>query len=519
MKVVFRTDASGLIGTGHVMRCLNLASALRKRDGDSLFLCRDHAGNLVPLIRERGFEVRVLGEGVSGNSSAIGDTPSAADSSRSRLGAGWLTDAEETIRVVTEWGRPDWMIVDHYGIDFQWERMVRPYSRGLMVIDDLADRAHDCDLLVDQNLVANPRSRYGGKLPEHCCLLVGPRYAMLAPRYAELHGHVAPRHGKIHRVLVYFGGADIENITGKTISAFLTLGRKDVEMDVVVNPQSPHVESIRRQIAGVGNVRLHMFLPSLSGLMSLADVSIGAGGITTWERCCLGVPSYVITLADNQIAGAMELDRLGVICWLGNASDMSLRDLTDAISDMLEKSSHIDFSRRGLDLVDGLGSIRIADYLTAGCDSRLRVRPASPDDEELILRWANDPVVRDNSFSPGLIDAAVHHQWFRRRLANRASCCVFVVETEAGLPVGQVRFELSNEVWEVHYALDACMRGRGMGGVFLKAALSEFLTQVPSCTEIVGRVKSGNLASQKVFKRLGFVEETDGSHLFYRLSL
>lgn len=501
------------------MRCLNLASALRKRDGDSLFLCRDHEGNLVPLIRERGFDVRVLGQGVCGNSSAVEDTPSAADPHSSRLGTSWLTDAEETIHAVAEWGRPDWMIVDHYGIDFQWERMLRPYSRGLIVIDDLADREHDCDLLVDQNLVADTRSRYSGKLPEHCCLLLGPRYAMLEPLYAELHGQAAPRHGKIHRVLVYFGGADIEDLTGKTISAFLTLERNDVEMDVVVNPRSSYVESIRRRIAGVENVRLHMFLPSLSSLMRTADVSIGAGGITTWERCCLGVPSYVITLADNQIAGARELDRLGVICWLGNARDLSVQDLTEAISGMLGKSSHIDLSKRGLDLVDGLGCIRIADYLTLDRDSRLRVRPVCPDDEELILRWANDPVVRHNSFSPELIDAAAHHQWFSRRLANRASCCVFVIETDAGLPVGQVRFELSSGVWEVHYALDACVRGRGMGGVFLKAALSEFLIRVPSCTEIVGRVKSENLASRKVFKRLGFVEETDGSHLLYRLSL
>lgn len=501
------------------MRCLNLASTLRKRDGNSLFLCRDHAGNLVPLIRERGFDVRVLGGGACGNSSVVGDTPSAADPHSSRLGTSWLTDADETIHAIAEWGRPDWIIVDHYGIDFQWERMLRQYSRRLMVIDDLADRLHECDLLVDQNLVANTRSRYNGKLPEYCCLLLGPRYAMLEPLYAELHGRAAPRHGKIRRILVYFGGADIGDLTGKTISAFLALGRNDVEMDVVLNPQSSYGESIRSQIAGVENVRLHMFLPSLSSLMRAADVSIGAGGITTWERCCLGVPSYVITLADNQIAGARELDRLGVIGWLGNASDLSVLDLTEAISNMLMKSSHSDLSKRGLDLVDGLGCVRIADYLTAGGDSRLRVRPACPDDEELILRWANDPVVRRNSFSPALIDAVAHHQWFSRCFANRASCCVFIVETEAGLPVGQVRFELSNEVWEVHYALDACVRGRGMGGVFLKAALSEFLIRVPSCTEILGRVKSGNLASQKVFKRLGFVEETDGSHLLYRLSL
>lgn len=493
------------------MRCLALADALRERGADCRFVCREHPGDLLSIVRERGYGVVAL-------------PPDSKPVSRSQetrtawLGTDVITDAEETLAALAGESL-DWLIVDHYEIDARWERRAKTACRKLMVIDDLADRVHDCDLLVDQNLVANAQSRYDGKRPEHCCLLVGPRYAMLASLYAELHRQAVPRQGEVRRVLVYFGGADMEDLTGKTISAFLTIGRKDVEMDVVVNPQSPHVESIRRQIAGVDNVRLHMFLPSLSGLMSVADVSIGAGGITTWERCCLGVPSYVITLADNQTAGAMELDRLGVICWLGNASDMSLRDLTEAISDMLEKSSHTDLSRRGLDLVDGLGCIRIADYLTAGRDSHLRARPACPDDEELILRWANDPVVRHNSFSPGLIDAAAHHQWFSKRLTNRASCYVFVVETKAGLPVGQVRFELSNEVWEVHYALDACVRGRGMGSVFLKAALSEFLIRVPSCTAIVGRVKSGNLASQKVFKRIGFVEETDGSHLLYRLSL
>lgn len=493
------------------MRCLTLADALRERGADCRFVCREHPGNMLGIIRERGYGFIAL-QTDSKPLSRSQDTHTAW------LGADVTTDVEETLAALAGESL-DWLIVDHYGIDARWEQRARTVCRKLMVIDDLADRAHDCDLLVDQNLVANPRSRYSGKLPEHCCLLVGPRYAMLAPLYAELHRQATLRHGGVHRVLIYFGGADIENLTGKTISAFLTLGHRDVELDVVVNPQSPYVESIQRQIAGVENVRLHMFLPSLSGLMRVADVSVGAGGMTTWERCCLGVPSYVITLADNQIAGARELDRLGVICWLGNASDLTVRDLTEAISDMMGKSSHIDLSKRGFDLVDGLGCIRIADYLTANCDSRLRVRLACPDDEELILRWANDPVVRHNSFSPGLIDAAAHHQWFSKRLANRASCCVFVVETEAGLPVGQVRFELSNEIWEVHYTLDACVRGRGMGGVFLKAALSEFLIRVPSCTEIVGRVKSGNLASQKVFKRIGFVEETDGSHLLYRLSL
>ena len=492
------------------MRCLTLADALRQRGADCRFVCREHEGNLLGLIRERGHKAVALptSKKLFGKSS---------NTYAAWIGADAVTDAEETLTALTG-ESVDWMIVDHYGIDTLWERYVKAVCGKLMVIDDLADRSHHCDLLVDQNLVANPQSRYSGRVPDHCSVLVGPRYAMLAPIYAELHQRVMPRGKTIGRVMVYFGGADAENLTGKTISAFLAIGRKDVELDVVVNPQSPHLDSIRRQTARVEWIRVHLFLPSLSGLMNVADVSIGAGGMTTWERCCLGVPSYVITLADNQTAGAMELDRLGVIRWLGNADALSIEDLTTAFSEMLSKPSHAELSTRGLTLVDGLGCRRIIDGLMASGDSRLVARLACPDDEDLILRWANDPVVRKNSFSSERIDPTDHHQWFTRRLANRASCYLFIVETEAGLPIGQVRFEGANGRWEVHYALDAGMRGRGMGGVFLRAALSAFQSRVPCCTEVVGRVLSENHASQKVLEQLGFVEQTDGNHSTYRLS-
>lgn len=493
------------------MRCLTLADALRERGAECRFVCREHPGNLLDRIRERSYGVVVLPTD-SRPLSVSQNTHTAW------LGADVVTDANETLAALAGESL-DWLIVDHYGIDERWERRARAICRKLMVIDDLADRAHDGDLLVDQNLVANARARYIGKLSEGCCLLLGPRYAMLEPIYAELHSQVVPRHGVIRRVLVYFGGADSGNLTGKTISVFLALGYKDVELDVVINPKSSYAESIQRQTAGVGNIRLHMFLPSLAGLMRVADVSIGAGGMTTWERCCLGVPSYVITLADNQTAGAMELDRLGVIRWLGNANALSVEDLTKAFSDMLSKPSHTELSKRGHTLVDGLGCSRIIDCLMASRESRLVVRLACPDDEDLILRWANDPGVRKNSFSSKQINPSDHHQWFARRLENRASCCLFIVETEAGFPVGQVRFEVSNSHWEVHYALDACMRGRGMGGIFLKAALAAFQARVPSCTEVVGRVIPGNRPSQKVLEQLGFVEQMDGTHSVYRLSL
>ncbi len=186
---------------------------------------------------------------------------------------------------------------------------MRPHCRKIMVIDDLADRHHDCDLLLDQNLVANMVHRYDDKLPAHCGKMLGPKYALLQPLYSELYARTPPREGSVQRVLVYFGGADAGNLTGLAITAFLSLKRNDVALDVVLNTNGTHSETIRRQTHGQQNITLHSSLPTLAPLMVKADLSIGGGGATSWERCCLGLPTLVITLAENQKPIAAKLDQ------------------------------------------------------------------------------------------------------------------------------------------------------------------------------------------------------------------
>lgn len=360
MKVVFRTDASHQIGTGHVMRCLTLARALREREAECLFLSRDHKGNHNEMLKSQRFDVRVLPS--SEEPSQRSDQPLLAHSHW--LGVNWLTDAQQTIEALGD-GEIDWLIVDHYALDKRWESELRPHVKKIMVIDDLADRAHDCDLLLDQNLVANFKNRYDRLVASGCTRLLGPKYALLQPEYAKMRLHTPPRIGPVSRILVYFGGSDIYNLTELVVSVFLNLQRNDLKLDVVINPKSPNADRVRPQVAGHANVALHESLLSLAPLMAKADLAIGAGGATTWERCCLGLPSLVVTVAENQVQTAMELARIGTVNYIGHHDEVS----EDRLSGLLQIGiSAIDlrvWSQKCMEIVDGAGTNRVLKKLTA----------------------------------------------------------------------------------------------------------------------------------------------------------
>ncbi|WP_081666822.1 UDP-2,4-diacetamido-2,4,6-trideoxy-beta-L-altropyranose hydrolase [Laribacter hongkongensis] len=512
MRVVFRTDASQDIGSGHVMRCLTLAHALQGQGADVLFICRTHPGNLITLIREEGFSCRELPV----QDGWILDPEKHA----TWLGAPAELDAAHTMASTTSSGIADWLIVDHYGVGLEWEQWMRPACRNLMVIDDLADRAHDCDLLLDQNLADQQASRYDRLVADHCVKLLGPRYALLQTAYADLHRQAAPRHLPARRVFAYFGAADSHNFCGRVAQAFLQVADPEVTLDMVVSPTSPHWPALSGLARQDARIRLHGHVPSLAPLLQSADVAFGAGGATSWERCCLGVPAYVVTLADNQLPGSRALARQGAIRWLGNAEQVSDAGLREAMQEAL-KGEHLSaMSAAALSLVDGWGSARVLAAMAADMTLPFAVRSVEPADERLTLDWANDPEVRQSSFSAERIEALTHHHWLARRMADTEGCRFYIVETASGLPAGPVRFErLSPDEWEIHYSMDRCLRGRGTGTAFLKAALDHFCHAVTSATRIIGRVKPSNQASQHIFRKLGFSQSADSHGLRYQLNL
>lgn len=504
MKIFFRTDSSLEIGSGHVMRCLTLARALQKHGAECHFVCRAHFGHLASLIQKHGFQVYLLE--IDTSQTVLSNSNSNRSPYSHWLGANWETDAAQTIGVMAD-SNPDWLVIDHYAIDKNWEARLRSRCGKILVIDDIANRVHDCDLLLDQNLVANLNARYRSLVPDICNCFLGPHFALLQPEYPELHQRTLPRLGPVKRALVYFGNADKQNLTKLAISTLLTIFHDKITIDVILNSQMPHFTEIQGLAEKHVNLIVHESVPSLATLMLAADFAIGAAGTTSWERCCLGLPAIVITLSDNQRGIAAELHRQGFINWLGDQEQVSETSLGRAIIQLVSQVDKLEkWSAHCLSLADGNGTQRVASAILLNAKTPLKARPAELRDEAILLDWANDPGVRKNAFSPNLIHASTHHEWLCNKFRNPQKCQIYIVETEKDLPVGQVRFEREQEKWEVHYSLASFARGRGIGVAFLEAAIQEFERSYGEVS-LFGRVKKNNIASQKVLEEIGFTRD------------
>lgn len=336
MKVFVRCDASAAIGSGHVMRCLTIAGALALRKAEVQFICREYPGDLCDFIEGKGFPVHRL----SGNGSL--ECPDQF----------WERDAEETGEVVRSEGGGEWLIVDHYGLDERWETRLRKSCARILVIDDLADRAHDCDLLLDQNLYEDMVSRYKGLVPKGCRTFLGPRYALLRPEFNEARKTLRERDGTVRCILVSFGGSDPTNETAKALDAARTIDRNEIFWEIVAGASNPHTETLRKICSALPNCTLHTQVSTMASMMAHADLAWGGGGVTTWERCFLGLPSITVVVAENQDLTTAAVAATGATWNLGRHRDVSSDMLADATVELLRDPSRVrQMSRRALSLM------------------------------------------------------------------------------------------------------------------------------------------------------------------------
>jgi UDP-2,4-diacetamido-2,4,6-trideoxy-beta-L-altropyranose hydrolase len=503
-RVVIRVDASTTIGSGHVMRCLSLAERLKQENADVRFVCRELDGHLCGLIEDRGFSLERLPTPASEANHAEGGPMHAA-----WLGVSWEDDAAQTSASISHLAPPHWIVVDHYALDARWERHFRAKGIKIMAVDDLADRLHDCDILLDQNLVAHQSERYLGKTPERCTLLLGPTYALLDSEYARLRPRASPREGQPHRVLVSFGGIDTYFMSEKVVNALIALDRGDVEADIVLSSTSPQFQRIESIIKGFPNLRLHDRVTSLAPLMLAADLAIGASGTSNWERLCLGLPTLVVTVADNQRPVAEELSRRGLVHWLGDADLVDQSRMQSALEDVLDAGLSVTWSEKCLEIVDGRGAARACAVLLAEPGMSLSVRHAALQDEAMLLDWANDRATRENAFNPKPIPAQEHREWFRARLRQPDCCAFYIVETTSGIPLGQVRFDRRSDEWEISYSVAPLFRGRGVGRSMLEEAIRHLL-KCHGNVFLFGQVKLANSASRRIFESLNFSTRVGG---------
>ena len=273
-------------------------------------------------------------------------------------------DAQDTILEINNSGTPDWLIVDHYGIDSEWERMLRPHVNKIMIIDDIADRKHDCDILLDQNF-GSSKKRYDGLVSSQCIQLHGPSYALLDPAFKKHRDESCLKKKNVKRIFIYFGGGAIaSDITAKVLEALHYPKLSEMHLDVVVSESYPNLELLRSMISLRGNTTLHYQLPNLASLMSKCDMGIGAGGSTTWERCCIGLPSLLISIADNQIPTCQALSKINLVEYLGDITSISLDLIRKRLVALINNSQkRLDFTKISMELVDGGGLSRVLGLL------------------------------------------------------------------------------------------------------------------------------------------------------------
>lgn len=319
MHIVFRTDASLQIGTGHVMRCLTLADALHERGAQSTFICRPHVGHLLDLIQQRGHTTIAL--------TPADDTFTVpADPCHSKwLGTDWASDAKQTHQALG--GQVvDWLVVDHYALDRRWEQVLRAHTRRIMIIDDLADRPHDCDLLLDQNLGRQAQD-YGGLLSPHTQTLIGPANALLRPEFAQWREISLQRrkNPELKQLLITMGGVDQANVTSQVLAALKNCELPaDLTITVVMGPTAPWLKAIQTEALAMPRpTRVLAGVNNMAQLMAESDLCIGAAGSTSWERCCLGLPTFILILAPNQQSGALTLHAQGAALTAENMQELA----------------------------------------------------------------------------------------------------------------------------------------------------------------------------------------------------
>jgi UDP-2,4-diacetamido-2,4,6-trideoxy-beta-L-altropyranose hydrolase len=352
---VFRVDASFEIGTGHVMRCLTLSSRLKDGGFDVTFVCRESAGDLCPIIEESGFRVyRLEGPRRQGHSNQPNTD---AD----------MRETQAFLRRLPF--MPAWLIVDQYHLDASWEKGLRSTVSKIMVIDDAPVRQHVCDFLVDENCYGNMRERYRTLVPPGCTMLLGPDFALVRPEFISARGNGQARSGKVKRALVFLGGSDPTNQTLKVLDAFRLLKYEELSLDILIGVNNVHRAQIENAASDLPRSVCHFNASNVSELMAAADLYIGSPGIATWERCCVGLPSVIMTTHPAQVETAQYLHSRKICLYMGESQAIAAEQIAASVSQALANPEMLsEFSKNSLATVDGQGVERCFREMQKACD-------------------------------------------------------------------------------------------------------------------------------------------------------
>tara|TARA_B100000212_G_scaffold305081_1_gene252869 strand:+ start:155 stop:1786 length:1632 start_codon:yes stop_codon:yes gene_type:complete len=522
--IVFRCDASNIIGSGHIIRCRTLARELNIRGHEIIFVCRKTKGNLIMLLEKEFRVLELLIEELSVEEQKLIQSKERQDFDNQKLIDYQKKDARLTLKVLSKENifQPDWIIVDQYELDQCWEKFVKENLRKditkIMVIDDLANRSHCADLILDQNFVGFKNlGRYDNLVGKNCIKCIGPFYALLGREYSSFKNQKIKKSSN-KTINIYFGGNDEKNLTGKILELLTHEEFKDIYVDVVYGLQSEHINQIQNLSKKRKNINLYKPQSSLIKLFLKADLAIGACGSTVWERLFLDLPSLLITIAENQREIARNLAKENFVNLIGDIDNFKLDDIKKIILKTINSKNSFE---NGKKLVDGFGTKRIAAALV-GPHLPIRLREINKSDKYTLFNWINDPVVRESSFNTSLIKIDEHENWFDNGFKNDKRINYIALDS-FDCPVGQIRFDsfnfneykfnqklLKNKVFkiivEIDISIEKCVRGFGLGKFILIEGIEMFLEKFRVNALFVAKIKKHNFPSIKTFLKSDFKE-------------
>jgi len=482
-KALFRFDASPEIGGGHAIRSLALADHLAACGWEISIACSRSTVEMLPRLKTLGYQIIEL--------DCAG--PEEADYIKQFF--------QDTF---------SWVIVDHYGRDEIFEKSCRKFSNNILAIDDLADRSHDCDVLLDQTL-GRQDTDYRGLVPDTATVLTGPSYSLLRPEFSAMR---QKRNQGRHGLFINFGLYDSANLTELSV-----IGLSETEIDFPVNialgRNAPNLAQVSKIVERLPEqFRLHIEPENIAELMASHDLYLGAAGSTVWEICCLGIPSILIVTADNQRGVASAMEKSGAAICLGDANDISPNDISARVTELFSKQKTLSaMALKSQRINDGWGAGRLAAVLAnkrPGGDASVRIRPATDADAELILAWQSHKDVRRYFRNPKPPSLKEHMIWFENQMNRHDSSLNIILCKD--FPAGIVRLDyLGSEPdsYEVSVLVSPDRQRLGIA----KMALS-FVAQLVPSAEIHAWVDPRNDASKKLFLSAGYMPSGDWYKLF-----
>jgi len=486
MRVLIRADASPTIGSGHIARCLTLARVLRQQGADVAFACRQLPGHRLSALAAEGWRTFALPDRYPGE-----DPQQAIESLLP-----WQADIDALGIVLADAPAFDWIIVDHYGLDHHWQTAARRWAPRIMAIDDLASRRYAVDLLLNQNL-SGTTAAYNGLIADACQLLMGPRFALLRD---EFHCPAIVIKARAKRLLVNFGGFDAARQTHHAMLALADFA--ELEVDFVAGADNPAWAQMQALASERPNWRLHGFVSDFYRLMTEADLFIGAGGGTSWERAALGLPTICIAVANNQQANGEVMASGGAHIFLGAREQVSVEQLRRAIGFVVDNHGlRQSLAERSRQLVDGLGVQRVAAALAGAV---LTLREATPEDSRLLFEGRNADAVRRQSLDTRPIEWDAHQAWFAASLLNRQRW-LLIAEAADG-PIGVLRYDLDGAEALVSIYLFEGRFGLGWGRALLARGEALVARHWPEVLAITAQVLPDNQPSLNLFRHAGFTQ-------------